>query len=230
MQTHLDANLVRIAYAFASTEETRYYLNGVNVEPAPNGDGAVITATDGHRLFSAIDRSAMIDPDAKPFVLQVPKDALKLCRPKKDARRIIVNHATLTATIHAVDSDIVGDVQQTKPVSAPFDCIIDGTFPDWRRVMPGQLDATASTSFEGKYLASFAAAGDELAKHEFNGANITTTQILSASTNAPAWIRWSGIDDAFGVLIPRIMPSHKPPQSISHPAWTRAKPALVAVA
>ena len=43
------AGLEAVAFAM-STEETRYYLNGVYMHPTPDGTGIRLVATDGHRL------------------------------------------------------------------------------------------------------------------------------------------------------------------------------------
>lgn len=57
MNMTCNADLFRIAYSCVSTEETRYYLNGVHLEPHPCG-GAFMVATDGHRLIVVHDESA----------------------------------------------------------------------------------------------------------------------------------------------------------------------------
>ena len=42
-------DVLRAALVCVSTEETRYYLRGVHVEP--DADDVVLVSTDGHRLF-----------------------------------------------------------------------------------------------------------------------------------------------------------------------------------
>jgi DNA polymerase III sliding clamp (beta) subunit (PCNA family) len=46
----LNVSYLRAALLSASTEETRYYLRGVQI--LRRGDHLRITATDGHRLFA----------------------------------------------------------------------------------------------------------------------------------------------------------------------------------
>src|SRR5450759_523711 len=64
-------NYFRAANECRSTEETRYYLNGVYIAPHPD-KGVILTATDGHRLISLHDEAGKcsaakivnIDPQA----------------------------------------------------------------------------------------------------------------------------------------------------------------------
>ena len=45
----IPTDVLRAALVCVSTEETRYYLRGVHVEP--DADDVVLVSTDGHRLF-----------------------------------------------------------------------------------------------------------------------------------------------------------------------------------
>ena len=44
----------------ASTEQTRYYLNGVCIEHSPNGP--IFIATDGHRLIASTQKWLVENP------------------------------------------------------------------------------------------------------------------------------------------------------------------------
>jgi DNA polymerase-3 subunit beta len=108
-----------------STEETRYYLNGVYMHIA-DGDGAKVlrcVATDGHRL-------ARIDAD-------MPEDAA-------DMPGVIVPRKTvgeLRKLLEDDDMKIAVSVSETKirfatPQITLTSKVIDGTFPDYTRVIP----------------------------------------------------------------------------------------------
>jgi DNA polymerase-3 subunit beta len=108
-----------------STEETRYYLNGVYMHVS-DADGARVlrcVATDGHRL-------ARIDAD-------LPDDA-------SDMPGVIVPRKTvgeLRKLLDDDDMDIAVSVSETKVRFATPDItltskVIDGTFPDYTRVIP----------------------------------------------------------------------------------------------
>ncbi len=111
-----------------STEETRYYLNGVYMHVADGDDGRVLrcVATDGHRL-ARIDAGALPDgADAMPGVI-VPRKTV----------------AELRKLLDDDDADIAVSVSDTKirfatPEITLTSKVIDGTFPDYTRVIPTQ--------------------------------------------------------------------------------------------
>ncbi|MBI1495276.1 MULTISPECIES: DNA polymerase III subunit beta [Rhodobacterales] len=108
-----------------STEETRYYLNGVYMHIADGEEGKVLrcVATDGHRL-------ARIDAE-------MPADALEM-------PGVIVPRKTVGELRKLLDDDdmqIAVSVSETKVRFATPDItltskVIDGTFPDYTRVIP----------------------------------------------------------------------------------------------
>jgi len=108
-----------------STEETRYYLNGVymHVADADGGKTLRCVATDGHRL-------ARIDAD-------LPEGA-------SDMPGVIVPRKTVAELRKLLDDDemqIAVSVSETKVRFATPDItltskVIDGTFPDYTRVIP----------------------------------------------------------------------------------------------
>ncbi|KIT15681.1 DNA polymerase III subunit beta [Jannaschia aquimarina] len=108
-----------------STEETRYYLNGVYLHVAEGEGGRVLraVATDGHRL-------ARVDAD-------LPEGA-------DDMPGVIVPRKTVGELRKLVDDDeaqIAVSVSETKirfatPEITLTSKVIDGTFPDYARVIP----------------------------------------------------------------------------------------------
>ncbi|SFD18570.1 DNA polymerase III subunit beta [Tropicimonas isoalkanivorans] len=108
-----------------STEETRYYLNGVYMHVADGEGGKVLrcVATDGHRL-------ARIDADLPPGAETMPG--------------VIVPRKTVGELRKLLDDDdmeIAVSVSETKvrfatPEITLTSKVIDGTFPDYARVIP----------------------------------------------------------------------------------------------
>lgn len=96
-----------------STEETRYYLNGVYLHK--DGDNLVAVATDGHRLARAT--AAACAPDFAPVI--VPRKLVGIL-PKGD-----VSVCLSANMIQLVAQDLVITSK-----------LIDGTFPDYKRVIP----------------------------------------------------------------------------------------------
>ncbi len=108
-----------------STEETRYYLNGVYMHVATGENGPVLrcVATDGHRL-------ARIDADLPEGATGMPG--------------VIVPRKTVNELRKLLDDDaatIAVSVSETKvrfatPAITLTSKVIDGTFPDYTRVIP----------------------------------------------------------------------------------------------
>jgi DNA polymerase-3 subunit beta len=108
-----------------STEETRYYLNGIYMHVATGEEGPVLrcVATDGHRL-------ARIDAP-------LPEDAANM--PGVIVPRKTVNE--LRKLLDDDDAQIAVSVSETKvrfatPEMTLTSKVIDGTFPDYTRVIP----------------------------------------------------------------------------------------------
>ena len=108
-----------------SQEETRYYLNGIYLHPQLSSEGNALraAATDGHRL-ARIDAELPDGADKMPGVI-VPRKAvgelLRLIDDAEDAIEVSVSESKIRFSFGA------GHLT-TK--------LIDGTFPDYERVIP----------------------------------------------------------------------------------------------
>lgn len=108
-----------------STEETRYYLNGIYLHTAVTDSGPMLraVATDGHRLALA-DASAPDGAQGMPGVI-VPRKTIA------ELRRLL-DDAAGNVEIAASDQKIrfqLGDAVLTSK-------LIDGSFPEYARVIP----------------------------------------------------------------------------------------------
>lgn len=141
------AGVLGFAAEFISTEETRYYLNGVYVEPAKEGVCAV--ATDGHRLIAVHDPAGYIE---RPAILRARPAVWSRLRSKHDAT---VTAADLGAEERA--KSIMATLVLKKGAAEAFVLDeIDGTFPEWRRIIPTDFPTgRAMPAFQGRYLAAF---------------------------------------------------------------------------
>jgi hypothetical protein len=146
------ADFYRIAVAFVSTKGAHDYLQGVHVEPCAAG-GVLLVATDGHRLICIRDELGQADCSG---IVKLTPEVLKLCRSKSSEERRCVQVDGEYASV-VLGSDIIGTSKGA---------LIDGTFPDWRRVVPKPLKAGVSNlvQFDSNYLISFAKAALELEK------------------------------------------------------------------
>lgn len=218
MTIRCNANLFRIASLCQSSEETRYYLCGVYVEPHHAG-GVTLTTTDGHRLLCIRDESGFADESA---IIQLSADAIRACKGKKfETRTLIVDG--LDATVYcSQNAEELG-----LPVAISAKCRVDGTFPDYRRVVPKDYSQTVSDAFAGEFLASFGAIAGELARH-FEGTSKSKDRyernrsdglrIVSGEIGAPSFVLFEKVENAFGL----IMPTSKPGNSRGAPEWFRA--------
>src|SRR3546814_1646140 len=112
-----------------STEETRYYLNGIYLHETKAGDMPVLraVATDGHRL-ARVQMPLPSGAAGMPAVI-VPRKAVqeirKLLEETDGDVQVSLNENKLRVALD-------GSVLTTK--------LIDGTFPDYERVIPAGND------------------------------------------------------------------------------------------
>jgi len=150
---------------FISAEETRYYLKGVQVAPLTTG-GITLVATTGH-VLGAMRLSAVEASATAPFILGASKDLLRACKPRKNNPHTIVCRADRVDVYENYNAEEPGT-----PVYTGHKPYIDGTFPDWRKVLPATVsgsrneaprgDGTAPTwvGLNPTLLALFAGTGD----------------------------------------------------------------------
>ncbi|MBA4791499.1 MAG: DNA polymerase III subunit beta [Pseudomonadota bacterium] len=130
-----------------STEETRYYLNGIFLHVATAADGTSVlraVATDGHRLAQA-QMPAPQGAQGMPGVI-VPRKTVaeiqKLLENKEASVSVSLSPTKIRVAVGAI-------VLTSK--------LIDGTFPDYGRVIPQNNDKTLVVD-----KADFAAAVDRV--------------------------------------------------------------------
>ena len=112
-----------------STEETRYYLNGIFIHTIESAGQLKLraVATDGHRLARA-DVEAPSGSEGMPGIIIPRKTVGELQK--------LVDNPDLTVTVEVSDAKIrftIGSIVLTSK-------LIDGTFPDYQRVIPTNND------------------------------------------------------------------------------------------
>jgi hypothetical protein len=195
----VNANLfARVAVA-QSTEATRYYLGGVCIQPHPRGEGVTLTATDGHCLLTAHDPKA--DPATLPsegIIVNLGKDGLKAAR---KGGTVTINPATGEASV-------INEHQGCLWRSAGS-TLVDGTYPDWRRILPQGDQVATGAAFDVKLLSRL---GDALCDWRKSSHGLT---MRGADDSSPHIIACDTPDAAiFAVCMPiRVTPT------IATPAW-----------
>jgi len=165
-------DLLKAAILCASTEEARYYLKGVHLSTS----GHMVT-TDGHRMFVA------------KLAVTVPADVII---PLADVQAALKIMGARCKDIE-VTADKIGQIAYTA---------IDGTFPEWRRVVPtGEEtpakdkpeDSAAHMHFNHAYVGDLAKMGKAL-----GGASM----LHPTSASNPCLVTFGERADCFAVLMP----------------------------
>lgn len=174
---------IKIAARFASHEHERAYICGVHICPHPR-KGAVIVATDGHRMFVIHDAKGRCK---SPITLQRgPAAALA----KKQDK---------TTAVMQTRWKIVGKggrVALQGYVALP---LVDEGFPDWKHVVRVVHKARGASAcvINPKLISDFAAAAREL-QHGL----ISMRVVPGATPSDPLMIYFPEAPHAFGVLMP----------------------------
>jgi len=165
-------DLLKAALLCASQEETRYYLRGVFLSTS----GHLVT-TDGHRMFVARLNE----------------------RPAAD---VIVPYADVQAALKLagarakdidVTADRIGQIAYTP---------VDGTFPNWRNVVPTGEETPAKDKTEdlpGNVHFNHVYIGDLAKMGKILGGSSTLHPVTASN---PALVTFGDRADCFGVLMP----------------------------
>lgn len=172
-----------------STEETRYYLNGIYVHEADQEGVKVLraVATDGHRLA----RFEMPLPEGAtgmPGVI-IPRKAV-------GELRKLVDDAADTIEISLSESKVRFSFDHIVLTSK----LIDGTFPDYQRVIPQgndkivEIDAKILTNAVDR-VSTISDGKSRAIKIELNGKNMTISASSAESGSATEELEVNGETD-----------------------------------
>lgn len=171
-----------------STEETRYYLNGVYMHATDDGGMLRAVATDGHRL-ARFEIAAPAGAERLPGVI-VPRKAIgEIHRLLGDGDRDVA--------VSVSDSKIRFNVGNTVLTSK----LIDGSFPDYERVIPsgndkqlevdskvfaGAVDRVSTISTEKSRAVKLAMEGERLTLSANSPDAGSASEEIAVSYDAPA--------------------------------------------
>lgn len=180
----IPTDLLKASLYCASQEESRYYLRGVHLATS----GHMVT-TDGHRMFVAKLAEAPVADVIIP--LDTVKAALKLA-PKK------------AATIE-LNGNTLGGVVFTP---------VDGTFPDWRRVIPAadgyQSGDGKPAHFNPDYMYDIGQMSRALGSKTG-----VTFQIHGWDSGSPHGVTFAERTDCFAVIMPMRTVKEATPWSVA---------------
>lgn len=168
----IPTDLLKAALLCASNEESRYYLRGVHLATS----GHMVT-TDGHRMFVA--KLAEAVPADVIIPLDTVKAALKLA-PKK-------------AAVIELNGNTLGGIAFTP---------VDGTFPDWRHVIPpvdGYQSGNTSEAahFNPDYIYDLGQMSRALGSKTG-----TSFRIHAWDKESPHGVTFANREDCFAVIMP----------------------------
>ena len=141
-------SVLKIVAPFQSKEETRHWLKGVFFSEG------LLVATDGHRLAAV--KPSYSEGTIEDFIL--PSETVKkilAVKPEYKKQDVYVSFDMITKQV------IVFQGKDIELARFPFEPI-DGTFPDWKRVIPADDTYTGANnvaSFNTGYLAAFESFG-----------------------------------------------------------------------
>ena len=180
----LPVDLLKAALVCCSTEETRYYLNGVCIQPSGH-----IVSTDGHRLFAG----RLLGPWVEEDII------IPLATIKKALTGYKGTEIDLSDWRKAGRPCSLGDITFTP---------VDGTFPDWKRILPtGEgreytpdpdrpEDAPGRIQFNPAYYGDLAKISKVLT------GSPTSIHVHVWTASSPAGVSFAGRDDVLCVLMP----------------------------
>jgi hypothetical protein len=142
-------------------------------------------------------------------IVKLPKYALALCAPKRgrdlgvDRQMLSISVADKTGCLLQETLNKDGVVVKSSPHLTAHDVIIDGTFPDWRRVTPqGDFEPMGLSSLNPKYMGELARFSESLGKSGSSKGAMYFLRRKDASEGDPVVVRFSGLHHVFAVLMP----------------------------
>lgn len=130
MKITIDRNALKAVSRFAAVKDIRYYLQGVNIESNPLQTR--LCATDGHTL--AVHRADAKGDNEGSWTGILPLDAVNTLLKMKPAIKSLKDEPIAVTVLDT------GEIRCDWNGQSIIARAIDGTFPDYRRVIPSTLD------------------------------------------------------------------------------------------
>lgn len=209
MNINLKARLVAAIAQFKASNDIRYYLNGVYVEPDPKG-GAVIVATNGHVM--GIWRDETATGVERPIILHIDDKLLKSCQ-GSDLKRLAVRDGRLAVILEKDDKEVYIQPIAERKIGVPS-WEIEGKFPDWRRVIPDRSTVGLKGFVNVRYFADVDRA---LNVGSVNYGKYGMLQFMQADIDASVLVTESSSPEFAAVVMPMRG------DAIPYPKWLEAE-------
>lgn len=216
----VSARCATLVLPFMSDEETRYYLNGIYIEPHPLG-GVVMVATDGYLLGAVWDPDGVTD---RPWICTVPPLLAAACRKQKARDNLdVARHLHFIGHVGYVTNELFADGDDPEMINVAhlataYAPPIDGDYPEWRRVLPAWPEAAPPkpVGINPGFLPKFVAAAKTA---EFRDGRITL--FPAAESSRPVIVRIDQAPEFLGLWMPTRCALPEPDQADGLPGWLR---------
>jgi hypothetical protein len=178
----IKADYAQLVSPFASNDKTRWNLNGFYVQRHPSG-GAVIVATDGRSMGVFHDQFGEVKA---PAIARLHKTTLAACA--EDCTLVLTGDR---AGVYQMWNKETGEGIL---VAGQDQAVIEGDFPDWRRIIPPIPNEIKPSTFAFTELKKFE-------KIRQFGSKIAALRIFATEPHGPA-IVLTGRDDFLGLILP----------------------------
>lgn len=202
MKHTINAHYFAACSLAASNEYTRYYLNGISIEES--GGHIIMVGTDGHRLFTCRDSASSVEKFA-PYIVKTidNKPLIQACGESKADKLELDHESKQWRTLNEHGATLKMGLFE----------LIDGTFPEWRRVIP-KITIPKQSSIQSKYVADF----HKAAKIICEGRSFTLNFWLD--NYAPGIVTLDNNDDFLGVIMPMRGAATERPE-FTAPSWVK---------
>lgn len=158
MNITISSDIIKALCVIAPKDDIRYYLKGVCVDSRANGD-VVLVATNGHMLLAVpVSVDAIESLIVGEFI--IPREAFESVKPEKIGRSTAPLRIVIDQPAPEPDLNRPGVTVQ-KPATFAIQgattatgTVIDGRYPDWRRVFPASASGQVA-QFQPAYIAAF---------------------------------------------------------------------------
>ena len=202
-------HLPRVAL-FMATCDIRYYLNGIRIEPAPQGSVFII-GCDGHCLAIIHDKDGTMTGSAG-VILRASPGLLQACKaPGRELRSLGGANVIITGSRISVANDFEQEFTNLEVFVQAGQPWIEGVYPDYGRVLPAfdKVKPGFNTPINSQYLARFARLKPD-SGDRYSGLNFwqEPSEPGLGSTNA-VMVQHASIPEFIGIVMPLHTSEHE---------------------
>lgn len=198
MKFTIDHSVIKALLKLAPKQDVRYYLNGVLIDVRQND--ITLVATNGHAMLTVPLPADAVEGERTIGQYIVGRDVLEAVKPIKAGRTTLPIVIDIIPGAVTPDPDRPGvtlkapDTVAVTGATTDTAKLIDGRYPDWRRVMPAQASLEVA-QFDPALVSLFGDVRELLA-----GAS-KEKPVIHHNGQAGALVSGLG-RDALGVLMP----------------------------